>query len=74
MATTQATIPDVAMTEPIHDSLDTKDLLAGEHIVDAGYTSADLLLAARARGHHPARPAAGRHLPAGPQRLFTQAA
>ena len=50
MATTQATVPDVAMTEPIHDSLDTKDLLPGEHIVDAGYTSADLLLAARARG------------------------
>ena len=50
VATTQATVPDVAMTEPIHDSLDTKDLLPGEHIVDAGYTSADLLLAARARG------------------------
>ncbi len=38
------------MTEPIHDSLDAKDLLPGEHVVDAGYTSADLLLAARARG------------------------
>jgi hypothetical protein len=49
-ATTAATVPDVAMTEPIHDSLDAKDLLPGEHVVDAGYTSADLLLAARARG------------------------
>lgn len=50
MATTAATAGDVAMTEPIHDSLHAKDLLPGEHVVDAGYTSADLLLAARARG------------------------
>ena len=50
VATTQATEPDVVMTEPIHDSLDAKDLLPGEHVIDAGYTSADLLLAARARG------------------------
>jgi hypothetical protein len=50
VATTAATVPDVAMTEPIHDSLDAKDLLPGEHVVDAGYTSADLLLTARARG------------------------
>ena len=50
VATTAATVPDVAMTEPIHDSLHAKDLLPGEHVVDAGYTSADLLLAARARG------------------------
>jgi hypothetical protein len=47
VATTAATVPDVAMTEPIHDSLNAKDLLPGEHVVDAGYTSADLLLAAR---------------------------
>ena len=33
-----------------YDSLDAKDLLPGEHVVDAGYTSADLLLTARARG------------------------
>ena len=50
VATTAATVPDVAMTEPIHDSLHGKDLLPGEHVVDSGYTSADLLLAARARG------------------------
>jgi Transposase DDE domain/Transposase domain (DUF772) len=50
VATTQATVPDVAMTEPIHDSLHTKNLLPGEHVVDAGYTSADLLLGSRARG------------------------
>jgi transposase len=50
VATTAATVTDVSMTEPIHDSLHSKDLLPGKHIVDAGYTSADLLLAARARG------------------------
>jgi transposase len=50
VATTEATVPDVAMTGPIHDMLDAAGLLPGEHAVDAGYTSADLLLAARARG------------------------
>jgi len=50
VATTAATVPDVAMTAPIHDSLHRKDLLPGEHVVDAGYTSADLLLDSRARG------------------------
>jgi hypothetical protein len=38
------------MTTPVHDMLDAAGLLPGEHAVDAGYTSADLLLAARARG------------------------
>jgi transposase len=50
IATTEATVPDAAMTEPVHDMLDAGGLLPGEHAVDAGYTSADLLLAARARG------------------------
>ena len=50
VATTTATVPDVAMTEPIHDLLDAQHLAPGEHVVDAGYTSADLLLTARARG------------------------
>jgi transposase len=50
VATTQASVPDAAMTAPIHDMLDTAGLLPGEHAVDCGYTSADLLLAARARG------------------------
>ena len=50
VATTTATVPDVAMTEPIHDMLDAAGLAPGEHVVDAGYTSADILLAARARG------------------------
>lgn len=50
VATTAATVPDVAMTEPIHDLLHARGVVPGEHVVDAGYTSADLLLAARARG------------------------
>jgi hypothetical protein len=50
VATTTATVPDVAMTESIHNQLDEYDLAPGEHVVDAGYTSAELLLAARARG------------------------
>jgi transposase len=50
VATTEAAVPDVAMTGPVHDMLDAVGLLPGEHAVDAGYTSGDLLLAARARG------------------------
>jgi transposase len=50
VATTEASVPDVAMTGPIHDMLEHAGLLPGEHTVDAGYTSADLLLAARAQG------------------------
>jgi transposase len=50
VATTQATVADAAMTGPVHDMLDAAGLLPGEHAVDAGYTSAGLLLAARARG------------------------
>ncbi|MGH3301918.1 MAG: transposase, partial [Streptosporangiaceae bacterium] len=50
VATTEASVPDVAMTAPIHDQLAAVGLLPGEHAVDAGYTSADLLLDARARG------------------------
>lgn len=50
VATTEASVPDVAMTAPIHDMTLARDLAPDEHIVDAGYTSADLLLAARARG------------------------
>jgi transposase len=50
VAATEATVPDAAMTEPIHDMLKAAGLAPGEHAVDAGYTSADLLLDARARG------------------------
>ena len=50
VATTAASVPDAAMTEPVHDMLAGAGLLPGEHAVDAGYTSADLLLGSRARG------------------------
>ena len=48
--TTPAPVTDVEMTEPVHDTLARRGLAPGEHAVDTGYASADLLLAARARG------------------------
>jgi len=50
VATTRASVADAAMTEPVHDALQARNLLPGEHAVDAGYTSAELLVAARRRG------------------------
>jgi transposase len=50
VATTAASVPDVTMTGPVHDMLLAAGLAPAEHAVDAGYTSADLLVAARARG------------------------
>ena len=49
-ATTLAPVTDVEMTEPVHAALARRGLPPGEHAADAGYASADLLLAARARG------------------------
>lgn len=46
VATTTATVPDVAMTAPIHQQLADKGLLPAEHLVDSGYPSADLVVAA----------------------------
>jgi transposase len=37
VATTEATVPDNAMTTPIHQQLADKDLLPAEHLVDSGY-------------------------------------
>ena len=48
--TTPAPVTDVEMTEPVHDALARRGLTPGEHAADTGYASADLLLAARARG------------------------
>ena len=48
--TTHAAVPDVVMTGPVHDSLDASGLLPGEHAVDSGYVSADLLVSSRLRG------------------------
>jgi transposase len=48
--TTHAAVPGVAMTAPVHDSLQAAGLLPGEHDVDSGYVSADLLVSSRQRG------------------------
>jgi len=44
VATTDASVPDVAMTEPIHHDLQRREVLPGEHYVDSGCPSADLLV------------------------------
>jgi DDE family transposase len=44
VATTDASVPDAAMTHPIHADLHRRDLLPDEHLVDSGYPSADLLV------------------------------
>ncbi|MGI4951124.1 MAG: hypothetical protein ACRYGM_04910, partial [Janthinobacterium lividum] len=46
--TTPAPVPDVAMTAPVHEALQAKDLLPEVHLVDAGYVDADLLVDAKA--------------------------
>ncbi|HEX9834418.1 MAG TPA: IS1182 family transposase [Mycobacterium sp.] len=43
-ATTDASVPDAAMTEPIHHDLARRELLPAEHYLDSGYPSADLLV------------------------------
>ena len=48
--TTPAPVTDVEMTGPVHHALARRGLRPGEHAADSGYASADLLLAARARG------------------------
>jgi transposase len=44
VATTDATVPDTMMTEPIHQALRARDLLPGEHYLDSGYPSAELIV------------------------------
>lgn len=44
VATTDAAVPDAAMTTPIHESLARRGLLPNEHLLDSGYPSADLLV------------------------------
>lgn len=46
--TTDATVPDNQMTEPIHARLGQRGLLPGEHLVDSGYHSAQLLVSSQA--------------------------
>lgn len=43
VATTDATVPDVRMTENIHAALAARALLPAEHFVDSGYPSAALV-------------------------------
>jgi transposase len=51
VATTEATVPDAAMTTAIHQQLAGRDLPPGEHLVDSGYPSAELIVdAARVFG------------------------
>jgi transposase len=50
VATTEAAVPDAVMTGPVHQMLAASGLAPGEHAADAGYASADLLLAAQAQG------------------------
>lgn len=45
--TTAATLPDVAMTDAIHDALNAKNLLPSEHLLDAGYIDAELVVISR---------------------------
>ncbi|WP_283293485.1 IS1182 family transposase [Rhodococcus sp. IEGM 1351] len=47
VAVTHAAVPDVAMTAPIHQALEARDLLPGEHYVDSGYPSVPLVAASR---------------------------
>ncbi|CCH30633.1 Transposase, IS4 family [Saccharothrix espanaensis DSM 44229] len=46
--TTDATVNDAVVLDQIHNRLRDKDLLPAEHLVDAGYTSAELLLESQA--------------------------
>jgi transposase len=41
--TVNATEPDINAVEPVHDDLQTRDLLPDDHLVDRGYTSAPML-------------------------------
>ena len=51
VATTQATVPDSAMLTPVHQQLEDRQLLPGEHLAGSGYPSAELIIhAARVFG------------------------
>ncbi len=43
VATTDATVPDAKMTDPVHAALAGRGLLPAEHFVDSGYPSAALV-------------------------------
>lgn len=47
VATTVATVPDISMTDTVHAQLAEAGRLPGEHLVDAGYVDAHLLVKTR---------------------------
>jgi len=49
VSTTDATVPDTAMTTPIHTALARRGLLPGEHYLDSGYPSAALVIESLSR-------------------------
>jgi len=49
VATTDATVADAKMTEKIHQQLADRGLLPGDHYLDSGYPSAELLVGVQAR-------------------------
>ncbi|WP_235787260.1 IS1182 family transposase [Streptomyces mutabilis] len=46
VVTTDATVNDAMVVDEVHDRLTSRGLLPAEHLLDAGYTSAELLLTA----------------------------
>ena len=70
VATTEATVADSAMLTPVHQQLEERQLLPGEHLADTGYPSAELINPRRPRLRDHAgqpvaagqlRPGQGRH-------------
>lgn len=51
VATTDATVTDTEMTGPIHHALAARELLPGEHVVDAGYVTVAHTVTARDEHH-----------------------
>lgn len=49
IATTDATVTDAEMADPIHHMLATRDLLPAEHYLDSGYPSAELIVGVKKR-------------------------
>jgi transposase len=48
--TTPATTPDDNMIQDVHQSLDKRDLLPSEHLVDKGYTDSHVLVDSQREG------------------------
>ncbi|MFD5514167.1 transposase [Streptomyces sp. NPDC127051] len=48
VATTDATVPDVKLIEPVHQALSGRGLLPAGHYLDSGYASAELIAGAQA--------------------------